>query len=70
MEPNPITFKNGTSVMLDNRSGSERTITLDGTPYRLSAFGFKILTLRSRVLPHTVAIDCGEGRNNGQIILQ
>lgn len=70
VEPSPITFRSGVSVMLDNRSPEARTITLDDTEYRIPAFGFKILTLRSRVLPHTVRVDCGEGKNNGQIILQ
>ena len=70
MDPSPITFKSGTSVMLDNRSELARPIFLDGIEYRIPAFGFKILTLKSRILPRTVSVDCGEGKNNGQIILQ
>ncbi len=68
--PESFTVKSGTTIMFDNRSSETRTIALDGTPYTLAAYGWKVLTLRSSRLPHTVSVDCGGGRNNARIILQ
>ena len=66
---NPV-FKNGTYVMFDNRTPSAQTIALDGTRYTIGAYGFKIIRLYASRLPHTIRVDCGAGRNNGQITLQ
>jgi hypothetical protein len=66
-----ISFKNGTNIMLDNRSNKATTIYLDGQAYSLKAFGFKIVYLvTSAKLPHTVRVDCGSGKNNDSIILK
>lgn len=71
-ELNPIkmTLLNNTSVMFDNRTPEAKTIALDGTKYTLTGYGFRIITLKSGILPHAVRIDCGSGVNNGQVILQ
>ena len=60
---------NGVAIMLDNRSKSPRTISLDGAKYSLKGYGFAIATLKSATLPHTVIVNCDSGSNNGQIIL-
>ena len=63
-------FMNNTKVMFDNRYEKGRWFYLDGKGYYLSPYGFKIVTLYSKTLPHTIMIDCGTGKNNGQILLQ
>lgn len=69
--PNNLVFKKGTQVMLDNRSNQKRAVFFDGNQYNLEPYGFKIITLSTSLpLPHTVRIDCGSGKNNGQLILQ
>lgn len=71
-QANPVnnTYKNGTSIMLDNRSGDARIITVGGVQYRLDGYGWKIITLSSKTLPATLAVDCGAGRNVSKILLQ
>lgn len=69
--PTTATFTNKTSIMLDNRSDKDITISLDRRPYRIKAYDFTIITLKTSVkLPHTVNIDCETGKNNATIILQ
>ena len=68
--PKDITYKNGTSIMLDNRSGDARTITLAGTKYQLSGYGYTTVTLSSQSLPKEMLLSCGSGINVGRILLQ
>lgn len=68
--PNNITYKNGTKVMFDNRSGDARIITVGGVKYNFAGYGYKILTLSSNTLPKTLLISCGAAVNVGQILLQ
>ena len=68
--PAASNFKNGTKIMFDNRSNQEKWINLDDQKYYLDPYGFKIITVSSKTLPHTFRIDCGSGRNNGQITVQ
>ncbi len=71
VNPSYVTFKKGTKIMLDNRASKPRQVYLDGQQYSLKAYGFRIITLTtSAKLPHTIAIDCGNGKNNGRILLQ
>ncbi len=70
LNPTSISLLNNTSVMFDNRTPESKMIALDGTKYTLTGYGFRIITLKSGILPHTVRIDCGSGVNNGQVILQ
>jgi len=53
-----MTLKGGTQIMLDNRSPDPHEIRLDGVPYRLWDYEFKIVTLGSYSGLHTVKIDC------------
>jgi hypothetical protein len=68
--PNNITYKNGTEVMFDNRSGDARIITVGGVQHQLAGYGYKILTLTSSSLPKNLLISCGAAVNVGQILLQ
>ena len=68
--PKSVTYKNGTSIMLDNRSGDARTITLAGTKYQLSGYGYTLVTLSSSSLPKEMLFSCGSAVNVGKILLQ
>ena len=68
--PKDITYKNGTTIMLDNRSGDARTITLAGTKYQLSGYGYALVTLSSQSLPKEMLLSCGSAVNVGKILLQ
>lgn len=68
--PNQLTFKNGTSVMFDNRSGDARTFALNETVYQVGGHNWKIITLSSKTLPFKYLIDCGSAQNVGSITIQ
>lgn len=67
--PNNVTYKNGTSIMIDNRSPQARTFKL-GSTYSIKAYGFRIITLNSSTLPATWLLDCGTGQNAATILIQ
>lgn len=68
--PTSVTFKNNTSVLLDNRSPSARTVTIGTTKYQLAGYGYKAVTLSSTSLPKELSISCGASYNVGKILLQ
>lgn len=68
--PNYITIKKGTAIMLDNRSGDARTVSVGTVKYSLAGYGFRIVTPSSATLPATLLIDCGSAQNVGQILIQ
>lgn len=68
--PQSPTYKNGTSVMLDNRSAGARSVMVGGTKYDLSAYGYRVITLSSSSLPKELAVSCGSSGNVGKILLQ
>ncbi len=68
--PNQITIKKGTAIMLDNRSGDARTVSVGSVKYSLAGYGFRILTPTSPTLPATLLIDCGSAKNVGRINIQ
>lgn len=70
MLPTDPVFKNGTTVMFDNRYRDGRYFKLDGVRYYLPGYGFKLLKLTAQKLPHVIDVDCGNGQNNGKIRLQ
>jgi|SRR3989344_2848426 len=71
VNPSYLTLKEGTSIMLDNRANLQRAVYLDSVQYNIAPYGFKIATLTTNApLPHTIQVDCGNGKNNGRILLQ
>jgi len=68
--PQNPTYKNGTVVMLDNRSASIRTVVVGGIKYDLGAYDYKIVTLSSSSLPKELVVTCGSSGNVGKILLQ
>ena len=67
--PNTATFKNDSSVMIDNRSPLPRVINI-GSKYSIKAYGFKIIKLSSETLPVTWFLDCDGSENVATILLQ
>jgi hypothetical protein len=67
--PNKVTFKNGTSIMIDNRASVARTVTV-GSTFSLKAYDFKIVKLSSAVLPVTWYLDCDKSQNVATILIQ
>lgn len=67
--PNNVTYKNGTSIMIDNRSDKPKVMKV-GSTFTIPAYGFKIVTLSSTTLPATYYVDCDKQQNAGTIILQ
>jgi hypothetical protein len=68
-EPNASSYKNGATIMLDNRSGDARTISIGGAPYNLPGYGWRIVMLSSSKLPTTIFLNCGAAKNVAQIQL-
>ena len=64
------TFKNGTEIMIDNRSAAKKNFAVDGKNYTIEGFDFKIITLTAKTFPKTIQIDCGNSKNNSNIYLQ
>lgn len=67
--PNNVTYKNGTTIMIDNRSNKAKSIKI-GSVYTVGAYDFRIITLSSAQLPATFYVDCDKQQNSGTIILQ
>lgn len=67
--PSQMSVSNKTKIMLDNRSGDARNISVGGVNYSLAGYGFKIITASSTTLPKTLNINCGAGVNVGRIIV-
>lgn len=66
-KPAVASYKNGATVMLDNRSGDPRIVAVGGVQYNLAGYGWKIITLSAKTLPTTLFIDCGGAKNVAQI---
>ena len=70
VRPAEVTFKNGTSVMFDNRSPSARTIRIANQSYYFPPYGYRIMTLSSASVPSTLIIGCDNAVEVGKILLQ
>lgn len=67
--PDRMTFKNGTSIMLDNRAPVSRTVKV-GSTYTIKAYGFKIIKLSASTFPTNLLVDCDKSQNVATIIVQ
>ncbi len=67
--PRTSTFKNGTTIMVDNRGPVVRTVKV-GSTYTINAYDFKLITLSSTNLPETVYVDCNNQQNVATILIQ
>lgn len=67
--PNNMTFKNGASFMIDNRSEVTRTVNA-GSVFSVAPWGFKIVTASASSLPVIWHIDCDGAQNVASILIQ
>lgn len=67
--PDQMTFKNGASVMVDNRAAVDRVVKL-GSVFTIKAYGFKIVKLSSSTLPAKWYVDCDKSQNVSTITIQ
>lgn len=67
--PNNVTYKNNTSIMIDNRAPVARTVKV-GSTFTIKAWGFKIVKLYSPTLPATWYVDCDKSQNVATILIQ
>lgn len=67
--PNTMTFKNGTTIMIDNRSSTTRKLNVNGA-YTVGGYDYITVKLTSNTLPKTILIDCGTSQNVATILLQ
>ena len=69
-QPASLALKNGTTIMLDNRSNQTHTITVNGTKYTIMGYGYQIVTVSSPTLPKAIGLGCDSSVNVGTIQLQ
>lgn len=56
--PNQVTFKSGTTIMLDGFSADPQKITIGSQSVVLNGYDVAFMTLKSSKLPTTLTIDC------------
>ncbi len=69
-QPGSMVLKNGTSILLDNRSNKTQVITLNGASYTLVPYGYRVVTVSSSSLPKDIGVSCNDSINAGMINLQ
>ncbi len=67
--PANSTYKNGTTLMLDNRTSESKDIKL-GTAFSIAPYSFKLVKLESANLPATWLMDCDNMRNVATVFIQ
>ncbi len=67
--PSSATFKNGTKIMVDNRSANTRSVKL-GSTMSINPWSFKIVTLSANTLPATWLLDCDKSQNVATVLIQ
>jgi len=67
--PQKAVYKNGTTIMIDNRAPVSRTIKV-GSVYTVKAYGFKLIKLSSAKLPATWLIDCDKSQNVATLMIE
>ena len=68
--PSTATYKDNTSIMIDNRSPNTRTVKVDST-FIIKPWGFKIVTLSDvTTKPKTIYVDCDGSQNVATILIQ
>lgn len=67
--PNNVTYKTGTTIMIDNRSAVAHTMKI-GSTFTVKAWGFKIIKLAPTTVPTTYLVDCDGSQNVATILVQ
>lgn len=66
--PSSMALNTGTSIMLDNRSGDPRWVSVAGNAYYLDGYGWKVVSVPSTA--GTYYLDCGSAKNVGVLNVQ
>ncbi len=69
-QPGSMVLKNGTGILLDNRSNKTQVIGLNGKIYTLVPYGYRVVTVSSPTLPKALGVSCNNSVNTGTINLQ
>jgi len=69
-EPTKFVFKNGSYMMLDNRSAKAKTVKVGPSSYSLAGYGFRIIRITATKFPSTLSVDCGAAQNVAEIIVE
>lgn len=68
--PSRATYKNGTTLMLDNRSGQARTVLFNLVQYTIPAYDYLVVSAVASTTPAVTYLDCGQKQNVAQITIQ
>lgn len=68
--PSSMTFKNNVYIMIDNRAGVERKVSLGAVSAAVPAYGFKIVLVSSPSVPAKLYLNCGSSKNVAAILIQ
>jgi len=68
--PYRIVLKNGSELMLDNRSTKKEIVSIGDARYNLGAYGFKVIRLKEVKTPSTNLIDCTTSQNVNTLIIE
>ena len=64
------TYKNNTTIMIDNRSSESKTFVVGSVSNFVPAYDYTLVTFAYPNLPQTVYIDCGKQLNVATILVQ
>lgn len=68
--PNVVTYKDNTGIMIDNRSDKTRIVKV-GSSYTIKPWGFQIVVLPDIYLKSkTLLVDCDKSQNVATILVQ
>ncbi len=65
-----MTVKNGTELMLDNRSSEERVVVFNLKNYKIPAYGFVVVKAQASSVPTVTFIDCDQQQNVATVSIQ
>ena len=67
-QPSVVSYKNGATILLDNRANQTRVIGVGVNTYTLGPYGYQVITL-SGTVPQQMHLSCNSSVNVGTINL-
>lgn len=68
--PAVSTFKNGTELMIDNRSTQDKVFTVNGSSYPIAAHDYAVVPFTATTSPQKFTINCGVMQNAATVTVQ
>ena len=68
--PSQVTYKNGTQLMLDNRSGESKSVLFNLKRYTIPAYDYIVVAAVADSTPAVTYMDCGQKQNVAKITIQ